>query len=109
MCMDNRQKQEPQTPIEKLLDQNNADPIVLYNEEDEAVVFEQIAVIPYHGATYAILRPIAHMDGVADDEALTFVISEAQQALIIVEEDFIVDAVFEKYYALLDAANQDKN
>lgn len=106
--MDERQEQELQTPIEKLLDQNNADPIVLYNEEDEAIEFEQIAVIPYKKDIYAILRPTAEMEGIADDEALVFVISEAQQTLVVVEDDFIVDAVFREYYALWEEANKDK-
>lgn len=91
------------TPIEQILDPNDTDPIVLYTEEDEAVTFEQVALIPLDGEMYVILKPIEMMEGVADDEALVFAIIEddEEDVLEIVEDDDIVDAVFEEYTAML--------
>ncbi len=91
------------SPIDMLLDENNTDNIKLFNEENEEVEFEQIALVPIEEKVYAILKPVQTMDGVADDEALVFGIEEIddEDCLVIVEEDAIVDKVFEEYYKML--------
>ena len=91
------------SPIDMLLDENNNDNIKLYNEENEEIEFEQIALVPIENKTYAILRPVVEMEGIAEDEALVFVIDEIddEDCLVIVEYDNIVDKVFEEYYKML--------
>ena len=91
------------SPIDMLLDENNNDNIKLYNEENEEIEFEQIALVPIENKTYAILRPVVEMEGIAEDEALVFVIDEIddEDCLVIVEDDNIVDKVFEEYYKML--------
>ena len=97
------------SPIDMLLDENNTDNIKLYNEENEEVEFEQIALVPIEEKIYAILKPAATMEGVADDEALVFGIEEIddEDCLVIVEDDTIVDKVFEEYYKMLKAEGID--
>lgn len=96
-----------QNPIDMLLDENNTDPIVLYNENNEEVQFEQIALVPIDGKIYAILKPIGEFAGVGEDEALVFTITEYEDedVLVIVDDDATIDAVFNEYYALLEEAN----
>ena len=91
------------SPIDMLLDENNTDNIKLYNEDNQEVEFEQIALVPIEEKTYAILKPVANMEGIAEDEALVFVIDEIddEDCLVIVEDDSIVDKVFEEYYTML--------
>lgn len=91
------------SPIDMLLDENNTENIKLYNEDNQEVEFEQIALVPIDNKTYAILKPVSPMEGIADDEALVFVIDEIddEDCLVIVEEDAIVDKVFEEYYKML--------
>ncbi|MGN0960705.1 MAG: DUF1292 domain-containing protein [Christensenellales bacterium] len=91
------------SPIDMLLDENNTDNIKLYNEENQEVEFEQIALVPIEDKTYAILKPVQLMEGIAEDEALVFVIDEIddEDCLVIVEDDAIVDKVFEEYYKML--------
>ena len=91
------------SPIDMLLDENNTDNIKLYNEENKEVEFEQIALVPIEDKTYAILKPVENIEGIADDEALVFVIEEIddEDCLVIVEEDAIIDKVFEEYYKML--------
>ncbi|MBQ7352331.1 MAG: DUF1292 domain-containing protein [Clostridia bacterium] len=91
------------SPIDMLLDENNTENIKLYNEENQEVEFEQIALVPIENKTYAILKPAQAMEGVADDEAIVFVIDEIddEDCLVIVEDDAIVDQVFEEYYKML--------
>ena len=89
--------------IDRLFDENDTDPIVMYNEAGEALAFEQIALIPWNGSIYAILKPVEPVDGMADDEARVFVIVEedGEEVLAIVEDETAIDAVFDEYYKLL--------
>ncbi len=95
-----------ENPIEKLLNAEDSEPIVLYDEKDEAVRFEQIALIPYEEKLYALLKPMDKMEGVADDEAVIFVVDEdnetGEQFLKVVNEDKIIDDVFKIYLELVE-------
>ena len=95
--------------IERLLDENDLGKIVLYDENDKEVEFEQIAIIPYQNEVYAILKPVEKMEGVADDEAIVFLLDadeESDEVLSVVEDDAVIDAVFDAYYKLLDEDNE---
>ncbi len=95
--------------IERLLDENDLGTIVLYDENDKEVEFEQIAIIPYQNEVYAILKPVEKMEGVADDEAIVFLLDadeESDEVLSVVEDDAVIDAVFDAYYKLLDEDNE---
>ena len=95
------------SPIEKILDENNEDPIILYDEENREIEFDQVAVIPLYEKIYVILKPITEIEGVADDEALVFVIEEIEDedTLVLVDDEQIIDLVFDEYYKLLDEAD----
>ncbi len=91
--------------IEKILDENCNDNVVLYDEEDNAVEFEQVAVIPMNDSVYVLLVPVEPMEGVGEDEAIVFVIEEDEDnepLLSIVMEDDVVDAVFAEYEKLVE-------
>ncbi len=98
--------EEMDNPILKLLDPENSDPIVLFDENEKPVSFEQIALIPYQEKLYAILKPVEKMEGVADDEAIVFAFEEddtnEDQLLVVEENDAIIDEVFTIYNKLLD-------
>lgn len=95
--------EKEKSPIEILLDQENNENIKLYDEKNNCVEFEQVAIIPIDEKIYAILRPVAGLDGVGEDEALVFSVEEVDEedCLVVVDDDKIVDAVFEQYYKLL--------
>ena len=91
--------------IEKILDEENCDNIVLYDEDDNAVEFEQVAVIPMDDSIYVILVPVTEMEGVGEDEGVVFVIEEDEEnepLLSIVVEDDVIDAVFAEYDKLVE-------
>ncbi len=92
-------------PIRRLLDKDDNDPIILYDENDNQVEFEQIALIPLEDKLYAILKPAKKMEGVADDEAIVFNFQEDEEKdpiLVVEENDKTIDQVFEVYNQLLD-------
>lgn len=102
--MENQEKEELNI-LDVLLDEDNEDPITLYDDKDNAVKFEQIAIIPHENKLYAILKPVEEMEGVADDEAIVFHVDETDPedvALIVESNEEIATKVFDQYYKLLD-------
>ena len=94
-------------PIDMILDPECEDNITLYDENNNATEFEQVAVIPLDEKVYVILKPVTKIAGVADDEALVFVIEEIEDedALVIADNEEIIDRVFDEYYKLLEEYN----
>ena len=70
--------------IDRLLDENDEEPVTLYDENDKETEFEQVAIIPLDEKIYVILKPITKIEGVADDEGLVFVIEEIDIVSIVV-------------------------
>ena len=101
------EKKDVKNPIDCLFDENNTDAIILFNEKGEEIAFDQIALIPKKGKTYAILQPIEEMDGVGEDEALVFCIEEPkdedeEEYLTLVTDVDIIDEVFKVYDQLIE-------
>ena len=99
--------EEELNPIDCLFDEDNTDPIVMYNEKGEKVEFEQIALIPIEEDIYAILKPTEEMEGIGEDEALVFEIvepedEEEEEYLNLVSDLTIIDKVFDIYNKLID-------
>ena len=90
--------------IDKLFDENNADTILLYNQNGEPVSFEQIAVIPIDGVVYFIMRPVVPMEGVGEDEGLVFTVCKderGEETIDLVTDMDVIDAVFDVYDRLI--------
>lgn len=100
---------EPKTPIDLILDPDNEDDIVLYDEDGKETVFGQVAVIPLNERVYVILKPITPVEGVADDEGMVFVIEEAddEDVLTVVTEEKVVNEVFDIYFELCEEDDDD--
>lgn len=102
---------EERNPIEVLLDENSNEPIVLYDEKDNAVTFEQVAIIPFEDNLYALLKPVDKMEGVAEDEAVVFKFDEDENEapiLTVVTEDKLIDDVFNVYLDLVKSGEEKK-
>lgn len=99
--MDNNQ---PINPIDALYDENNNDVIILFNEKGEEVAFEQIALIPRPDCVYVILKPVAPIEGLGEDEGLVFSIQpddEGNDVLVLTTDEKIIDEVFAVYDQLV--------
>ena len=95
--------------LDILLDEDNDDPITLFDENDKAVRFDQVAIITIKKKLYAILKPIDDMEGVEDDEAIVFLIEETEDGdaeLVIETDEPTAIKVFDEYYKLLDEAEK---
>lgn len=107
--MEKEKEQEAVNILDVLLDENNDEPITLYDENEKAVRFDQVAIIPMDEQLYAILKPIDEMEGVADDEAIVFLIEEDEDGdaeLVVESDEAKAIKVFEEYYKLLDEAEK---
>jgi len=96
-------------PIEQILDENNVENIILYNEKDEPFEFEQIAIIPLEEDgkqdLYAILLPVTPLAGISEDEAVVFEVNERENLIRVCEDESIIDRVLTEYERLLDEGN----
>ena len=97
--------------LDILLDEDNEDPITLYDENNKEIKFDQVAVIPMNDKIYAIMKPVEEIEGVADDEAIVFVVNETEDGEDVLEletDEPTAIKVFDEYYKLLDA-QEDEN
>lgn len=86
--------------IKALLSENNNDNIILAFGDLE-IEFEQMALILVRNNSYAILRPITIMDGIDNDEGLVFLIDEIENKVILIEDEDVIDDVYDVYIDLL--------
>lgn len=89
--------------IDQILDENNYENIKLYNEKDEMMEFEQIAVVPIDDKGYVILKPVKAVKGLKQDEAVLFEINLEKRSIVLVAEQKIIDKVFAEYKKMYDA------
>lgn len=94
--------------LDKICDENNTDVIALTNENGEEIAFEQIAVIPQDGVLYVIMKPVAPMEGVGEDEGLVFLVNEKMQSFVLVTDEEVIDRVFAVYDDLVEAEKEDE-
>ena len=92
--------------LDILLDEDNEDPVTLFDENGKEYKFDQVAIIPLEEKLFAILKPIDEIEGIADDEAVVFRIDEkpsGETALIVEQDEPLAMRVFEEYYKLIDS------
>lgn len=86
--------------IKALLNEKCDDNIILVFGDIE-IEFEQMALILVRNNSYAILRPITIMDGIDNDEGLVFLIDEIENKVILIEDEDVIDDVYDVYIDLL--------
>ena len=93
-------------PIDMILDPQNNDNVVLYDEKDIGIEFEQVCLVPINNEIYCILKPVnKDIMGLEEDNGLVFQIvpkNQREDVLMFVENAKTVKKVFESYYKLLE-------
>jgi hypothetical protein len=80
--------------LDKLLDDNNNEIIELSAEGGEREQFEQIGVVTYAGAYYAILHPMK----LQEDQVVVFLLDEDdEESLELVDDEQLAASVLEVY------------
>ncbi len=100
-----RGKPAPVTAFDKLLDDDYMDNIFLYDNRNQRIEFEKIAMVTHQGQDYAILRPILPTGKLAADEAMVFLFDDSrdEDCLVVVDDDRTASDVFEAYYLKMRA------
>lgn len=108
--MEEKNKQNEEIDIlDILLDEDNEDPVTLFDESGKEYKFDQVAIIPLEEKLFAILKPIDEIEGVADDEAIVFRIDEkpsGETSLVVEQDEPLAMRVFDEYYKLIDASEK---
>ena len=94
--------------LDILLDPENSDPIVLQDDQSKKITFEQVAVVPYDGKIYVVLKPVDKIQGVKEDEAIVFLCDETTKPTTLRPESDqeIAVKIFDEYYNLVEEANK---
>lgn len=99
-------------PVDLILDENNDEDVILYDDAGRPIKFEQVALIPLDEGEiqklYAILIPITPMENVGEGEGVLFEIDEENKDLSIVRDEKIIDKVLTIYEKLLSEGNGNK-
>ena len=81
---------------------NNGDDriVTLLSSHGEDIDFIDIAGVVYKGRYYSILQPLKLLEGMGEDEALVFHVTNVngEDKFDLVMDDKIIDAVFNEYY-----------
>lgn len=93
--------------VDRLFDENNDDRIFVKDNDGKEIEFEQVAVVDFEEHYYAVLHATTPIDGVAEDEALVFLIDEDKDQLIYVEDERVIDGVYEEFCQMLDELDEE--
>lgn len=96
-------------PINQILDENNVENVVMYDEDNNPIEFEQVAVIPVENdeLLYAILIPVTPMQGVNEGEGVVFSIDENAHDIQVVNDEKKIDDVFTVYQKLIEEGEEE--
>ena len=86
--------------------------IELFDENDNAVRFEHIMTVQYGGEDYVLHAPVDPTEDMEDDEVLVLKIASdenGEEIYVSVEDDSVVEKVFEKYLELVEAEDDGEN
>ena len=94
--------------LEKILDPDNAEPIVLYNDSDEPASFEQLAFIPYKDNYYVVLAPIDELEGFEEGMVLICKIDEENELIAPEQDEDIANEVFAIFVDMAENAGEEE-
>ena len=96
---------------DEILHDGEEDIVSLFSPDGERLDFVQIAGVAHKGGYYAILQPVEEIEGIGEDEALVFEVTNDENdemRFTIVLDDEIINAVFETYNKMLDNIENDE-
>ena len=91
--------------IEQLVDMEEDSIVTLTSADGQEIDFVEIAGIALRGNFYVILQPVELLEGMGEDEALVFKVTQdrdGEDHFNIELDDEIIGEVFDEYYRLLD-------
>ena len=93
--------------VDRLFDESNDEKIYVKDNDGKEIEFEQVAVVDFEGNYYAVLKPSVKIDGVGEDEVLTFLIDEEKDCLVYEEDERVIDGVYAEFCAMLEELDEE--
>lgn len=78
------------------------EPIELVDEDGNVIKFKVVDVTEFKGDRYVLLIPAEPNEQIAEDELLIFLYNEEEQSLDIIEDDDLLDAIYDNYLSEAD-------
>ncbi len=94
---------------EEEFDEGEEEIITLSTPDGEEVDFTEIATVEFEDNLYVIMQPVELFEGMEDDEALVFSVTdegEEDSRFDVVTDERIVDGVFAEYNKLFEEQNK---
>ena len=91
--------------IEQPVDMEEDSIVTLTSADGQEIDFVEIAGIALRGNFYVILQPVELLEGMGEDEALVFKVTQdrdGEDHFNVELDDEIISEVFDEYYRLLD-------
>ena len=91
------------------LDEEDEEIITLSTPDGEEVDFTEIATVEFEGNLYVIMQPVELFEGMDEDEALVFSVTDENDEdsrFDVVTDERIVNGVFEEYNKLFEDVNK---
>lgn len=85
-----------------LIEEEEEEVIELVDENGKIINFKLLDVTEYKGEKYTLLLPAEPNDEVAEDEVLIFRLNEAEETLDVVEDEALLEEIFEFYQSEAD-------
>ena len=73
------------------------EPIELVDEDGNVIKFKVVDVTEFKGDRYVLLIPAEPNEQIAEDELLIFLYNEEEQSLDVIEDDDLLDAIYDNY------------
>ena len=88
--------------VDSIFDENNEENIFIKDEAGKEYEFMQLAVVDFQESYYAVLQPVTPVEGVGENEIMVFLIDEENDCLSYVEDDGIIDGVYNEFMEMLE-------
>ena len=105
MNSEKQPENEELTPEEELEDGI----IELVDEDENVVKFRLLGVTEYKGAKYTLLLPAEPNDDVEEDEVVIFTLNEEEQTLDPIEDEQLLQEVFDFYLSEQDEDGEEES
>ena len=94
---------------EDILEEEQGDLIELIDDEGRVINFRLLDVTEYKGEKYTLLLAAEPNDGIAEDEVVIFRLNEAEETHEPIEDENLLQEVFDFYQQEADESDAEEN
>lgn len=97
--------------LEEECDCEEAEIVEFSDEQGKVMKFYHLDTIEYQSRFFAFFAPAEEIEGIAEDELIIYEISgkPGEEELIPVEDDALLDAVYEEFCAIMEEGCEDED